>query len=144
MGLDWNQFQYYCGCLLAYYTSPGSWCWLWSNKWNGWVVGETEVLAENMSQCGPIHHRSHITWPGPPLREAVTNRLSYGSAIFQVSWNEIKITKVFKAIKWRVMRPLSFSYNAYCWSIVDKRIEITSCFSDVGERLDIFRYGYDK
>jgi hypothetical protein len=39
-----------------------------------WLLGETEVLRENLSQCYFAHHKSHMTSPGlehePPRWEA--------------------------------------------------------------------------
>jgi hypothetical protein len=40
------------------------------------LVGETEVLGENLPHCYFVHHKSYTTWPGKPA----TNRLSYGMA----------------------------------------------------------------
>jgi hypothetical protein len=38
------------------------------------MVGETEIIGENLPQCHFIHHKSHMTWPGlehgPPRWEA--------------------------------------------------------------------------
>jgi hypothetical protein len=48
------------------------------------LVGETEVLGENLAQRHFVHHKSHLTRPGsnPGYRGAKpgTNRLSYGAA----------------------------------------------------------------
>jgi hypothetical protein len=43
------------------------------------LAGETEVLRENLPQCHFVHHKSHMTWPGP-VGSRATNRLSYGTA----------------------------------------------------------------
>jgi hypothetical protein len=38
------------------------------------LAGKTEILGENLSQCHFVHHKFHITSPGPetgpPLWEA--------------------------------------------------------------------------
>jgi hypothetical protein len=39
------------------------WYWLWSNRWNVWVVSETEIAWQNLPYCRSVHHRSHIAWP---------------------------------------------------------------------------------
>jgi hypothetical protein len=55
-----------------------------------WLVGETEVLGENLPQCRFVHHKPHMLpgrEPGPPRREAATNRLSYGTAKNYLSYS---------------------------------------------------------
>jgi hypothetical protein len=50
------------------------------------LAGQTEVLWENLPQLHFVHHKWHMTWPGlepgPPAEKPVTNRLSYGTALF--------------------------------------------------------------
>jgi hypothetical protein len=47
------------------------------------LTEETEVLRENLSQCHPFHHKSHMTWPGiePGYRggKPANKHLSYGT-----------------------------------------------------------------
>jgi hypothetical protein len=54
------------------------------NLMEWWLVGETEVLGENLPQCHFVHNNFHMTWPGanPGCRggKPATNRLSYGTA----------------------------------------------------------------
>jgi hypothetical protein len=46
------------------------------------VMGEIEVLGENLPQYRFVHHKSYMTWPG--LRNGIpaTNRLSYGTTYY--------------------------------------------------------------
>jgi hypothetical protein len=50
------------------------------------LVGETEVLRDNLPQCHFVHHKYHVTWRGieplPPPQ--ATNRLSYGTDIASI------------------------------------------------------------
>jgi hypothetical protein len=54
------------------------------------LVGETEVLGENLPQRHFVHHKSDMTWPGlepgPPQWEEGTNHLRYGAALY-ISYN---------------------------------------------------------
>jgi hypothetical protein len=34
------------------------------------LAGETEVVGENLPQLHFVHHKSHVTYPGPTRREA--------------------------------------------------------------------------
>jgi hypothetical protein len=50
-----------------------------------WLVGKTEVLGENLSQCRFIHHKPHMLCldanPSHRGGKPATNRLSYGTAL---------------------------------------------------------------
>jgi hypothetical protein len=49
------------------------------------LVGETELLGENLPQFHFVHHKSHMTWPGsnPDRRggKPATNRMSCGTTL---------------------------------------------------------------
>jgi hypothetical protein len=73
--------------LLACCTSPGWEVMVIMKKLAEWrLVGETQVLGENLPQRHFAHHKSHMTYPGfnPGRRggKPATNRMSYGAASF--------------------------------------------------------------
>jgi hypothetical protein len=38
--------------------------WWWCGEQSVvWLMGETEVLGENLPQCHYVHYKSHVTWP---------------------------------------------------------------------------------
>jgi hypothetical protein len=46
------------------------------------LVGEAEILGENLLRCLFVHHKSHMTWPGiEPGGKPGIIRLSYGTAL---------------------------------------------------------------
>jgi hypothetical protein len=53
------------------------------------LEGETKVLGENLPQWHFVHCKSHMTWPGlkpgPRSGKLVTNHLSYGMVISQLT-----------------------------------------------------------
>jgi hypothetical protein len=66
-----RQFAWYLTCC----TRPGWWM-MGVEQSVEWLVGETEVLGENLPQCRFVHHNSHMTWSGLELVGTATNRLS--------------------------------------------------------------------
>jgi hypothetical protein len=70
---------------MSYYVSLQPWVIMMMQKLVERLAGETEVLGENLPQCRFVHHKPHMFCPdvNPGRRggKAVTNRLSYGTAV---------------------------------------------------------------
>jgi hypothetical protein len=76
-----TESAWYVDPYLAYCTSPG-WYMMSVEQSVEWeLVGETEVLGENLPQRHFAHHKSHMTWPGIEAGPPRTNHLSYGTAL---------------------------------------------------------------
>jgi hypothetical protein len=59
-----------------------------------WLARETEVLGESLPQYHFVHHKFHMSWPvanrGRRGGKPATNRLSYGTARFQIKYSRFR------------------------------------------------------
>jgi hypothetical protein len=58
---------------------------------------ETEVLGRNLPQCGSVHHRSHMTYPGLKPVPLATNHLSYAKAKDRVRRSTLRVALARRA-----------------------------------------------
>jgi hypothetical protein len=85
---------HHVGNYLAYCISSRWWMMISLKRLVEKLVGETEVLGGNLSQCHFVHHKSHNTWPGlVPGRPRWKNRdyrPSYNTASLEYLSHDLK------------------------------------------------------
>jgi hypothetical protein len=82
--VECNRANYYWSHYSLIISAPNDdgWWWVWEMEC---FAGETEVLGESLPQCRVVHHKSHVTRPGPKPGPPATDRLSYGTALWRTS-----------------------------------------------------------
>jgi hypothetical protein len=71
-----TESTWYVGHKLAYCTSPG-WQVMSVEQAVEWeLLGETEVLGENLPHCHFVHQKSHMTWARTRAAEVGSRRLT--------------------------------------------------------------------